>query len=368
MVVDVDCASKKNVEIDVKMTNIITKAGRSAKNFCTGVYSTAKINSGGILRPKYMWLEVTDRCNSRCEYCNIYEKTPTSNPLSPDEIRRILSSSLFRDVCYIINSGGEPTVRSDVLEVFLAEHEALSQATLQFSTNALLPERVLSTVSELKSRNIKVEVGISLDGVGDAHDAIRGVKGNFQKVDYLTKKLIQMQIPVSLGATLTVKNLKNNIKAKEYAKTINTLFMFHWFNTSGFYGNEQSASIKDNSKTDEMIKAVKTTMPPGPYRDMWIKEFKGIQPKFRCFAVNTFAVLKCNGDIAPCLSLWNKTIGNARNDDPEAIWRSKKAQEIRKEIRHCNGCLNSWGVGWSLSSSYYQNFFHKIKINIRKLK
>ncbi len=355
------CSSRQNVEIDVKMKRIISKAGRSTKNLCKGLYNTAKVNSGGILKPKYLWFEVTDKCNSRCEYCNIYEKTPTPNPLSPNEIKRILSSSLFKNVCYIINSGGEPSVRSDVLEVFLAEHEALPQATLQFSTNALLPDRVLSTAKELCSRKIKTEVGISLDGVGEAHDKIRGVKGNFQKVDYLVKKLQEMKIPVTLGATLTFKNLENNVQAKNYADTLKVPFLYHWFNVSGFYGNEQSDRKSKPNKQAEMMNAIKTTIPSGPYRDMWMEEIQGVKQRFVCFAVNTFAVLKCNGDIAPCLSLWNKNIGNVRNTDPETVWKSKKAREIRREIKNCEGCLNSWGVGWSLSTSYYKNLMYKIR-------
>jgi len=95
---------------------------------------------------------------------------------------------------------------------------------------------------------------------------------------------------------------------------------------------------------------------------MWVKEVETQQlPKFNCFGLNTFVVLKCNGDLVPCLSLWEKSIGNVRNADPMTVWKSKKAQELRKEVRSCKGCLNNWGVNWSLSSSYYQNLIFKIR-------
>lgn len=365
--VDVGCSPYENAEVDVKMTSIISKTERSAKNLCKGIYDTTKLNYG-VLNPKYLWFEVTDRCNSRCEYCSIHKKTPTPNPLSADETKKILSSPLFRNVRYIINSGGEPTVRADLLEILLAEHTALPKATIQLSTNALLPDRALSVVSELLRRKINVEVGISLDGIGDAHDEIRGVKGNFQKVDFLVKQLRQMKAAVSLGSTLTNKNLTNNLQAREYSKALNVPFMYHWFNQSGFYANEHSQRAQSYQTTTEMIQAVKTTTPPGLYRDMWIRELNGVQPKFRCFALNAFAVVKCNGDIAPCLSKWDSIIGNVRNEDPTKVWRSQKAKDIRRSIKHCDGCLNSWGACWSLATSYYLNLFHKVNELLRPKK
>jgi MoaA/NifB/PqqE/SkfB family radical SAM enzyme len=345
----------------------LKKALKVPGKMCKGIYAQQRINNG-FLTPKYLWFEVTDLCNSRCEYCNIYKKPPTKNPLTPKETKRILSSPLFQNVQYIIHSGGEPTVRSDLLEILLAQHEALPTATIQLSTNGLLPERAIAAVSELQRRNIPVEVGISLDGVGEAHDSIRGVKGNFQKVDYLVKELLKMKAAVSLGSTLTNKNLENNLKAKEYSQSLNVPFMWHWFNQSGFYGNEQSDRAQNYKKTEEMIHAVKTTTPPGLYRDMWINELNGVKPKFKCFALNTFAVLKCNGDIAPCLSMWNNTIGTVRDEDPAKVWSSKQAKQVRKSIKNCEGCLNSWGACWSLSTSYYPNLFHKIKENIQPRK
>ncbi len=336
---------------------------RHTRNLCSGIYSAVKVNIAA-LKPRYLWLEVTDRCNSRCEYCSIHQKPFTKDPLSPDETRRILSDSLFRNVGYVINSGGEPTVRSDLLEVLLAEHEALPRATLQLSTNGLLPERTIAMVAELQRRCIDVEVGVSLDGVGSRHDAIRGVKGNFEKVDHLVKKLVQMNARVSLGATLINKNLADNLQAREYARALNVPFMYHWFNTSGFYGNEQSDRASSYRKANGMLHAVETAMPQGPYKDMWLNELNGIQPRFRCFALNSFAVLKCSGDVAPCLSLWNSTIGNMRTDSPAAVWHSQKAKETRTTIRNCRGCLNSWGVCWSLATSYYPNLIHKVKTRL----
>jgi len=75
--------------------------------------------------------------------------------------------------------------------------------------------------------------------------------------------------------------------------------------------------------------------------------------KFSCFAMYTFCVLKCNGDIVPCLNLWDMKAGNVREKSPADIWHSYEAKKVRKIIKSCDGCLNSWGAPWSFSSSFY---------------
>ena len=139
----------------------------------------------GPLKPKRLWFGVTDRCNSHCTYCNIWRQKPTTNLLSPDEIESALSDPLFSDVEYIINSGGEPTLRQDLKEVIMAEHKAIKKARINISTNGLLPERIIDVAKYALQNGIDLEISTSVDAIGEEHDKIRGNKGNFEKVDRL---------------------------------------------------------------------------------------------------------------------------------------------------------------------------------------
>lgn len=321
------------------------------KRWCVGSPCTAESYFVRVLKPRYVWFEVTDRCNSRCKYCQIHTKKPTPNPLSPSELKKILSDDLFKNVGYIINSGGECTVRSDFKDILFAEHEALPKAELNISTNGLLPDRVISIAREACQAGIKLNVGISLDGVGKDHDRIRGVPGNFQKVVRLLDGLSSLPVDVNLGATLDGRNVRANMEAKEFVENRNLGWVFHWFNISSFYDNTQTP----NSKNLEGIREAITSLKPNLYYQMWLDSLDGKKPRFRCFALNSFLVLKCNGDVAPCLSMWNDTIGNMRSSNPKSVWYGSKADAVRKKIRSCEGCLNSWGYGWSLQSDYISN-------------
>ena len=308
------------------------------------------------LKPEWVVFMVTDRCNSRCIHCNIWRQKPTENPLSPEEIEKIFSDKLFKNVRYVLCTGGEPTVRNDLEEVFLALHKALPKATLQLSTNALLPERVIKLVETAMENDIKLDVGVSLDGIGEAHDRIRGVKGNFEKADWLLHKLVDLRkkygnkLNVTAGIVVSDLTVNSIFQVREYVKKMNIGLVEAWYNIASFYGNYNE---EDKAKLKEKIFEVVKSQPKHLLQEKWLKYLKGKPIKFPCFALHTFCVVKCNGDIVPCLNLWDEKVGNLRESSPHEIWYSKRAKQVREKIKKCKGCLNSWGANWSFQNSYY---------------
>lgn len=300
---------------------------------------------------KYLWFQVTNLCNSRCDYCTIWQNKPYAEEMTPKQLCKILSDNVFRNLKYLLNSGGEPTLDPCLEEFLLVEHDLFPNAIIQLSTNGLLPDRVLSVAKLMYNKNHPLQVGISLDGMGQEHDAIRGVKGNFKKVEALIPKLRKYAL-VTVGATLTEENLPQNIKALNWAKKHNLPFIFHWLNRSSFYGN-----FTDKHKNQKIIDAVKM-LPPSLYRDMWLKDLLGKPVKFSCKALKDFCVLKRNGDISPCLSHWNVSIGNALHNSPSFLFSIAD----REFVKDCNGCLNNWGVCWSLSTFQKYLWWGKRKI------
>lgn len=310
--------------------------------------------TSGALRPRWLMFAVTDRCNSRCKHCDIWRKKPAKDPLMPKEIEKMLSDPLFEGVEYILNSGGEPTLRADLEEIFLAEHKALPKARLQLSTNGLLPERVVDLVKFAVQHDINLDVGTSVDGVGEKHDQIRGVKGNFKKVDYLIDELISLRARygerLRIGAQVTLFdfNLDSLEKVRAYAQRLDIDLLEGWYNEAPFYGNVGKKPV-----SSELIRAVES-QPSSLLQEKWLRALKGKSIKFPCFAMYTFCALKCNGDIVPCLNLWDTRAGNVRENSPTEIWHSPEAKKARRTVKNCRGCLNSWGAGWSFESGFYQ--------------
>lgn len=311
---------------------------------------------GKPLKPKYLAYMITDRCNSRCLHCKIWEQKTADNPLTADEIEKVLSDPLFEDVEYILGTGGEPVVREDIKDVMLAMHRALPKATLQLSTNGLLPKRVIDIVNTLMEHDINLQVGVSLDGLGETHDKLRGIKGNFDKTNELLCELVRLKKKyngkLSIGAGIVVSDftVDHIEEVREYAKSIGVGLQEQWYNMASFY-NDSTYSCDEVLK-QKMIDVVQSQQ-PSPLQERWLRWLDNKSIKFPCFAINSFCVLKCNGDIVPCLTKWDAKIGNVRDASPSEIWNSDDARNVRKIVRNCSGCLNSWGLGWSSQATGY---------------
>jgi len=340
---------------------ITEKIRTQAINFVRAPKNLVFRAAGIPLKPRRIVFMVTDRCNSRCTHCSIWQQKPTENPLTPNEIEKIFSNELFSQVEYILCTGGEITVRNDLEEVILRLHKVLPKATIQLSTNALLPDKVLKIVNRAIENNINIEVGISLDGIGEVHDMVRGVKGNFEKADYLLRELVKLREKhkekLSVGAGLVISDLTLSAipDVRAYAKELGVDLVEAWYNESSFYHN-----IGKNPLREKIIETVKS-QPASLIKESWLKMLNGKTAKFPCFAMNNFFVLKCNGDIVPCLSLWDERVGNVRESSLVTVWRSRKAKDTRQLIRNCQGCLNSWAAGWSFESAFYPYLIFGIK-------
>lgn len=336
-----------------QLPKIAWKVGRNAKSTITGIKNLILRSTTELLKPTQIVYMVTDRCNSRCIHCNIWQKEPIKNPLTPKEVEQVFSDELFRDVKYVLCTGGEPAVRNDLQDIILGIHRALPKATIQLSTNGLLPDRVIEVVKTAIKHDIRLEVGVSLDGIGEEHDKIRGVKGNFEKADRLIHELVELRksrgdkLHIAAGIVLSELTLNSLPKVRTYAKRLCIDLTEAWYNESSFYDN-----IGKNVFSNQLIGAVKSQL-ASPLQEIWCKALRGESIKFPCFAMYTFCVLKCNGDIVPCLNLFDKKGGNVREQSATEIWHSYEMKKVRDIVADCKGCLNSWGVGWSFNSSFY---------------
>jgi len=137
--------------------------------------------SGGRF-PSALNLPLTDNCNSRCVMCDIW-KTKAAGELTSQEYRTILSEEVFSKVRHVGVSGGEPTLRKDFVECIRTIVETLpllrsiSITTHGFHTNLwrrYAPE--LQTICS--AQGVALTVNVSLDGVSEAHDRIRGIPGH----------------------------------------------------------------------------------------------------------------------------------------------------------------------------------------------
>lgn len=118
---------------------------------------------------------VTHRCNARCLMCNIWREQ-VSDALDVNVLRKLPPS--LRTVNL---SGGEPFLRDDLPQLVAAVRERCRRAVITLSTNGLASDRILPAMREIGLADPRVRLAVSIDGIGEVHDRIRGVDGAFER-------------------------------------------------------------------------------------------------------------------------------------------------------------------------------------------
>lgn len=321
--------------------------------------------------PMTLTFSVTNLCQSRCQSCNIwdiYKKRPGmwKNELSLDEIEKT-----FRSIgpIYFFNiSGGEPFLRRDLPEIVGLAVEHMHPRIVHTPTNAISPGRVeegvIRILEIMEARNWQgpFTVKPSLDGVGEMHDEIRGVPGNFDKVMETVERLkrIRQRYPnlhVELGTVVSRMNMhhldeladfvhgldgiesyRNEIAeerteffnqnasitptADEYAELMKGFSYRIWRNTRG---------KRKLARVTEALRLVYYK-----YAARIMKENRQVLP---CYGGITNAHINPYGQVWPCAVLgYDQPMGNLRayGYDFHKLWNSEQARQVRAYIKARN--------------------------------
>src|SRR5436190_9500919 len=139
----------------------------------------ASYATGHMIRlPVNITVSVSYRCNSRCKTCNVW--------LLPNDDLTLVEwdlvfESLGTSPYWFTFSGGEPTLRKDLPEMVGSAVRHCRPGIINIPTNGIQAKIIPGRVEKVlqAAPGSEVIINLSLDGVGDRHDQIRGVKGNF---------------------------------------------------------------------------------------------------------------------------------------------------------------------------------------------
>jgi MoaA/NifB/PqqE/SkfB family radical SAM enzyme/polysaccharide pyruvyl transferase WcaK-like protein len=175
--------------------------------------------------PTIIELSVNDVCNSQCQMCHIWQQK-RDHEITAGELSTILSNPLFREARDVVINGGEPTLREDLPELAQAILTKLPRLRgLSLITNAIEERRVVQSIEAVglhcRDAGIPLYVMVSIDGVGDVHDRIRGVPGNFASADRVIDKLAASPFVKAclIGCTLIRENIYDAERVLLYARS-----------------------------------------------------------------------------------------------------------------------------------------------------
>ena len=109
----------------------------------------------------YLRISLIDNCNLRCVYCMPLEGLqflPKSELLTPEEIERVVRAAVGIGFHKFRLTGGEPTLRADLIEIVERLHAVPGVGDLALTTNALLLDRLAGPLKAAGLTRINVHL------------------------------------------------------------------------------------------------------------------------------------------------------------------------------------------------------------------
>lgn len=149
-------------------------------------------------KPVVVVWELTLACNLKCGHCGSRAGKKRPNELTTAECVDVIRQCARLGTREITLIGGEAYMRPDWLEIIRAITAHGMRCNLQSGGYALTDEKVrLAREAGLQS------AGISIDGLRDLHDRIRGVKGSYDRCIEALQNLRRHGVPYSVNTQIT---------------------------------------------------------------------------------------------------------------------------------------------------------------------
>lgn len=281
----------------------------------------------------------------RCKMCNIW-KYPTA---ASEEIRAEHLRTLPK-LKFINLTGGEPFVREDLPEI--VEECFRHTSRIVISTSGWFDDRVI----DLARRFPNIGIRISIEGLRDKNDELRGRAGGFDKGHRTLLKLKEMGIKdIGFGCTVSNNNSADMLDLYELSRELGMEFATAAFHNSYYFHKDDNAITNRQKVCSDFGELIKRQLsehnPKAWFRAYFnmglINYIEGNRRMLPCEAGSANFFIDPWGEIYPCNGMeekfWKESMGNIRHHDFDTIWRSDKAQQVRAKVAKCP--KNCWMVG-----------------------
>lgn len=326
--------------------------------------SIARTRRGRVDKPRLLTYIVTFRCNARCVMCDSWQK-PAEDELTLAEL-----DTIFRQLprLHAVRlSGGEPFVRADFAEIADLAVARLRPTALHVTTNGFLTERIVR-FCEQRDRGTPLELLVSVDGVEEQHDRIRGRRDAWDKTFATLQALaprrreLNLQLTVNqtildaegaasfepLRARLKPLNIENQIVVAYESSATYTLGR-----ATDDHAPKQTGSYATFGALPPPVASTLVAQARRASKDYRLGHriakryyLRGIEsrllhgrgaPNPPCVALNAHLRLFPNGDVPTC-QFNGERVGNLRTQTFAELWSSPRMRDQRDWVRACAGC------------------------------
>ncbi len=287
----------------------------------------------------------TYRCTNKCQMCHIWKHpTKCDEEFKPDLLSKLPQLN-FANI-----TGGEPFLRDDIEEIVSILKKKAKRIVI--STNGFLTEKIV----DLAQRNRDIGVRISIEGLPQINDELRGQEHGF---DHGLRTLLELQRiglkDIGFGITVSDRNAQDMLELYQLARVMNVEFATAVVHNS-YYFHKHGNEISDRQAViacfveliNELLKTNRIKNWFRAYFNYGLINYINGKPRLLgCGAGNDMFFLDPFGEIRPCNGMdsgaLENSMGNLREQSFDEIWAGAKAQKIRENLQNCS--KNCWMIG-----------------------
>jgi len=300
--------------------------------------------------PARMDLAVTYRCNLNCPHCYMEEGLRAMPDMPLQFWRKVLDRLWDIGIPQVVFTGGEPTLRSDLVEMVAAAE--------QFVTGLVTNGTKLAELAEpLRDASLDY-VQVTLEApIPEVHSHMVGAVGNFNAFVATVegiKTALGVGLQVVTNTTLTRENAELFPSLLRFGKDLGLKNMA--CNTIICSGRGKAAKANGGVPLEELRgilqKAVRVAQELGIslqwYSPTCYLHLNPVELGFGakgCSAAAYNMTIQPDGTVLPCQS-WPNTVGNIMADAWEQIWNHPICRKLREhgfasERAECADCIHN---------------------------
>lgn len=314
--------------------------------------------------PKYISIEIQDKCNLRCRICNQWKEVNNLKKLDFDNIKRLIDElKKYYPDAILEFSGPEPLMNLSLLLKSL-DYARSKNVRTALSTNGILLSK--ENVEALLNLGLN-HISVSLDGSKpETNDYTRSLNGSFKTIIDGIKRLVEYKqknkhiaTKISITCVITDKNVAELVKVYYFCKELGVdSINYNTYVPDNSYSLNKEKGLpqdefwvkKENipilkARIKELLRLKKNSLQPVIATDTNVlkkipKYFElKLSMQERCLAGLNYFHITNFGEVTVCgkgphLNIKKKGI--------KEIWESKEFQKTRSEIENCKKpCLNN---------------------------
>lgn len=281
----------------------------------------------------------------RCMMCNIWK-----NPTNQSEEIKATDLKSLPALKFINLTGGEPFVREDLAEIVEECYRHTDRIVI--STSGWFEDRVI----ELARRFPNIGIRISIEGLSQKNDELRGRPGGFDKGLNTLLKLKAMGLKdIGFGCTVSNNNSADMLALYRLSCSLGMEFATAAFHNSYYFHKTDNVITNRDEVIDNFKSLIDMQLAENSPKS-WFRAFfnmglinyiEGRRRLLPCEAGTANFFIDPWGEVYPCNgmeeSCWKESMGNIHEADFMTIWTSKRAEDVRDKVRRCP--KNCWMVG-----------------------